>query len=74
MKKVNGIAETVENRLRTEIKEEYGTDVLEFEYLGFSDLHWINIGFLWIIKFFNKEEVYKAESYKLDEVKWFKWE
>ncbi len=72
--------ETVENRLRTEIKEEYGADVLEFESLGFTDVHrvhegkkthWISLDYKVLV---NKEQIHNAEPHKLDEVKWFKWE
>ena len=31
--------EKIEDALRREIKEEYGTDVMEFEFLGFRDVH-----------------------------------
>lgn len=72
--------ETVEKRMRAEIKEEYGTDVLEYEFLGFRDVHRINNGEKthWIALDYkilvDKDKVHNAEPHKLDEVKWFTWE
>src|SRR5436190_22133502 len=36
--------DTPESTLRKEIAEEYGTNVLSFEYLGFRDVHRIHEG------------------------------
>jgi ADP-ribose pyrophosphatase YjhB (NUDIX family) len=71
--------ENIEDRLKAEIKEEYGAEVLKYERLGFTDVHrvhedqkthWISLDYKVLV---NKEQVHNAEPYKLDEVKWFKW-
>lgn len=36
--------DTVENTLRKEIKEEYCTDILKFEFLGYRDAHRVHNG------------------------------
>jgi len=69
--------DTVENTLRKEIMEEYCTDVLGFEFLGYRDIHkkangilvhWIALDFKVVI---DKEKVKNGEPHKFDEVKWF---
>lgn len=70
--------DTVENTLRKEIKEEYCTDVVNFEFLGYRDVHrqhqgqpthWIALDFKVLI---DPAKVKNGEPHKFDEVKWFK--
>jgi len=70
--------DTVENTLRKEIKEEYCTDVLGSQFLGFRDIHriyegkpthWIALDFKVLV---NREKVKNGEPHKFDEVGWFK--
>lgn len=72
--------DTVENTLHKEIKEEYGTDVLAFEFLGFRDVHrtrdgkpdhWIALDFKVLI---DPKKVKNGEPHKFDEVKMFRFE
>lgn len=69
--------DTVENTLRKEIKEEYSTDVLSFEFLGYRDMHRMNDGVKthWIALDFkvlvDKDKVKNGEPHKFDDVKWF---
>lgn len=72
--------DTVENTLRKEIAEEYGTDVLGYEFLGFRDVHrenngkqthWIALDFKVLV---DKEKAKNGEPHKFDEIGWFKFE
>lgn len=74
------VHDTVENTLRKEIREEYGTEVLGFEFLGFRDVHrehegrpthWITLDFKVLV---DPSKVKNAEPHKFDEVKWFRLE
>ena len=69
--------DTVENSLKKEIKEEYCTDVIEFEFLGFRDVHrehngkkthWIALDFK---VFVDRNKVGNGEPHKFDAVEWF---
>jgi 8-oxo-dGTP diphosphatase len=69
---------TVEGTLRKEIKEEYCTDVLDYEFLGYSDVHrehegtkthWIALDFKVLI---DREKVKNGEPHKFDEIGWFR--
>ncbi len=69
--------DTVENTLKKEIKEEYCADVLDFEFLGFRDVHrehqgkpthWIALDFKALI---DPGQVKNGEPHKFDEVRWF---
>ncbi len=69
--------DTVENTLKKEIKEEYCTDVLDYEFLGYRDVHrehdgkrthWIALDFK---VFINREKVKNGEPHKFEDVKWF---
>lgn len=69
--------ETVEGTLRKEIKEEYGADVISYEFLGFRDLfrdingektHWLTIDFKALV---DPLQVKNAEPHKFDAVEWF---
>lgn len=70
--------DTVEDTLRKEIKEEYCTDVLEFEFLGFRDVHRVNEGKKthWVALDYkvlvDPNKVSNGEPHKFSEVKWFK--
>lgn len=69
--------ETIENGLRKEIKEEYSTDVISYDFLGFRDVHRVNNGknTHWIALDFkvlvDREKVKNGEPHKFDEVAWF---
>ena len=69
---------TVEETLRKEIKEEYCTDVLGNEFLGYRDVHreheggkthWIALDFKVLV---DKEKVANGEPHKFDSVAWFR--
>jgi len=71
------LGETVEETLRKEIKEEYCTDVIEYEFLGYRDVHrqhqgqkthWIGLDFKVLV---DPKKVKNGEPHKFDEVKWF---
>lgn len=71
---------TVEGTLRKEIKEEYCTDVLEYEFLGFRDVHrelqgkpthWIALDFKVLI---DPAKVKNGEPHKFDEIKFFRFD
>jgi len=68
---------TVEATLRKEIKEEYDTDVLGYEFLGFRDVHRTHLGKLthWIALDFkvrvDSKKVKNNEPEILDEIGWF---
>ena len=69
--------DTVENSLRKEIKEEYCTDVIEYEFLGFRDVHrehngkkthWISLDFKVLV---DRNKVGNGEPHKFEAVEWF---
>lgn len=69
--------DTVENTLKKEIKEEYCTDVLNYEFLGYRDVHrenervkthWIALDFKVLV---DKSKVKNGEPHKFDEIGWF---
>jgi ADP-ribose pyrophosphatase YjhB (NUDIX family) len=70
--------DTVEDTLKKEIKEEYCTNVLDYQFLGFRDIHRVNEGKSthWIALDFkvlvNREKVKNGEPHKFDEIGWFK--
>ena len=68
---------TIEENLKKEIKEEYSTEVLGYDFLGFRDVHrendgrkthWIALDFKVLV---NPNMVKNGEPHKFDEVKWF---
>lgn len=68
---------TVEETLRNEIREEYGTDVLTFECVGHRDVHrtyngqpthWISLDFVVRV---DRRMVRNGEPHKFDAVDWF---
>lgn len=63
--------------LKREIKEEYCTDVLDYEFLGFRDVHrvheevpthWIALNFKVLV---NRDQVRNGEPRKFDDLQWF---
>ncbi|MBI4415342.1 MAG: NUDIX domain-containing protein [Candidatus Kerfeldbacteria bacterium] len=69
--------DTIEETLRKEIKEEYCTDVVSIEFLGYRDVHrehdgkpthWIALDFKIHV---DPKKVQNGEPHKFDEVKWF---
>lgn len=71
------LGDTVENTLRKEIKEEYCADVLEYEFLGYRDIHrvhngenthWISLDFKVLV---DRSTVANGEPHKFDDVAWF---
>ncbi|PIR96684.1 MAG: RNA pyrophosphohydrolase [Candidatus Doudnabacteria bacterium CG10_big_fil_rev_8_21_14_0_10_41_10] len=70
--------DTVEKTLQKEIKEEYNTDVLDFEFLGIRDVHrkhegqkthWIALDYKVLV---DPKIVKNNEPHKFDEIKWFR--
>ncbi|MDO8589825.1 MAG: NUDIX domain-containing protein [bacterium] len=70
--------DTVEETLKKEIFEEYCTDVLGYEFLGYRDAHrthngkkthWIALDFKVLV---DKDKVKNGEPHKFDDVQWFK--
>jgi 8-oxo-dGTP diphosphatase len=71
------LGDTVEQTLKKEIAEEYGTDVISHEFLGYRDVHrvndgkkthWIGLDFKVLI---DPKKVRNAEPHKFDAVEWF---
>lgn len=69
--------DTIEQTLRKEIEEEYCTDVLSFERLGYRDVHreyggvkthWIALDFKVLV---DRTKVKNGEPNKMDEIAWF---
>ena len=70
--------DTVENTLKKEIAEEYCTDVLDYEFLGYRDVHrehngkkthWIGLDFKVLV---DRNKVKNGEPHKFDDVAWFR--
>ena len=68
----------VKDTLEKEIKEEYCADILEYEFLGYRDVHretsgkkthWIALDFKVKI---DKDKAKNGEPHKFDEIGWFK--
>lgn len=69
--------DTVEARLRKEIKEEYCAEILDYQFLGFRDVfrthngeptHWLALDFTVLV---DREQVKNGEPHKFDELGWF---
>ena len=69
--------DTVEDTLKKEIKEEYCTDVLEYEFLGYRDVHrehngkkthWVALDFKVKV---DPLKVKIGEPHKFDDIGWF---
>ena len=70
--------DTVIGTLKKEIKEEYCTDVLDYEFLGYRDAHrihneikthWIALDFKVLV---DRKKVRNGESHKFEKLDWFK--
>ena len=69
--------DTVLHTLKKEIAEEYCTDVLDYEFLGYRDVHrehegkkthWIALDFKVLV---DRKKVKNGEPHKFDEIGWF---
>ena len=69
--------DTIEETLHKEIREEYGADVLSYEFLGVRDVmrnqngvptHWISVDYKVLL---DPARVVNGEPHKLDEGAWF---
>jgi len=69
--------DTVEQTLKQEIAQEYCTDVIDFEFLGYRDVHrenqgrkthWIALDFKVLV---NPDKVKIGEPHKFDDIGWF---
>ncbi len=72
------MGDTIIETLKREIKEEYGTEVLSYEFLGFQDIfrtqetartHWVALNFLVRV---DPQTAHNAEPHKFDDVGWFR--
>ena len=67
----------IEETLKNEIREEYCTDVLNQEFLGYRDVHRENAGIKthWVALDFkvlvDRAQAKNGEPHKFDEVSWF---
>ncbi len=70
--------DTVENTLKKEIMEEYCTEALESDFLGFRDVHrehagnkthWLMLDFKVLV---DKDKVKNGEPHKFDDIGWFR--
>jgi 8-oxo-dGTP pyrophosphatase MutT (NUDIX family) len=70
--------DTIETTLKKEVGEEYGTEPLEWELLGYREVfrenngvttHWIAFDFRVLI---DREKAYLAEPHMADEIGWFR--
>ena len=68
--------EPLEDALAREVKEEYGANVISFEFLGFRELfrehdgqptHWVRFNYEVLV---NPAQVINNEPDKLEEIKW----
>lgn len=70
--------DTVDKTIHREIKEEYSTNVLSYQFLGYRDAHRMNDGKRthWIALDFkvriNPKQVKIGEPHKFDEIGWFR--
>ena len=69
--------EKVIETLKKEIKEEYSTDIIEYEFLGYRDIHriddnkkthWVGLDFKVLI---DSKKVKNGEPHKFYEIGWF---
>ncbi|MDQ5938352.1 MAG: 8-oxo-dGTP diphosphatase [Patescibacteria group bacterium] len=69
--------DTVLGTLKKEIQEEYCTDVLEYEFLGYRDVHrehegqkthWVALDFKVLV---DRDKVKNGEPHKFDDLGWF---
>jgi len=68
---------SVIDTLQKEITEEYCTDILDYKFLGYRDVHrehqgqkthWIALDFKVLV---DKDKVKNGEPHKFEEIKWF---
>ncbi|MFH1967971.1 MAG: NUDIX domain-containing protein [bacterium] len=70
--------DNIEETLKREIREEYGADVLSYEFVGYRDVHRERVGIKnhWIALDFkvqvDPKKVKNNEPHKFDEIGWFK--
>jgi 8-oxo-dGTP diphosphatase len=71
------LGDTIEATLQKEIMEEYSTDVLAYEFLGYRDVHrehegkkthWVVLDFKVLV---DKNKVKIGEPHKFDDIGWF---
>jgi len=70
--------DTVENTLKKEIVEEYCTDVIDYNFLGYRDVHraledgtkthWIALDFKVLV---DRNKVKNGEPHKFEDIGWF---
>jgi 8-oxo-dGTP diphosphatase len=69
--------DNVEATIKKEIKEEYGTEVINYEFLGYRDVlrkqgetttHWVALDFKVLV---DPKLVKNGEPHKFDEIVWF---
>lgn len=69
--------DNVEDRLKKEIQEEYCTDILDFEFLGYREAHrehagvkthWVSLDFKVLV---DPAKVKNGEPHKFDDLGWF---
>lgn len=71
------LGEKVEDTLKREIAEEYCTDVLDFKFIGYRDVHRVHEGSKthWIALDFkvhvDRSKVKNGEPHKFEELEWF---
>ena len=72
------VEDSVEETLRKEIKEEYCCDVINFEFLGYRDVHrehegqkthWIALDFKVLV---DPSQAKNGEPHKFDKIGWFR--
>jgi 8-oxo-dGTP pyrophosphatase MutT (NUDIX family) len=69
--------DTVDETIHKEIKEEYNTDIISYEFLGHRDVHRVNNGqpTHWVALDFkvlvDAKKVKNNEPHKFDEIGWF---
>lgn len=68
---------TVDETIKKEVQEEYCTDVLDYEFLGYRDVHreyngkkthWLALDFKVLV---DREKAGNGEPHKFDEIGWF---
>ncbi len=71
------LGDSLEKTLTKEIKQEYCTDILDYEFLGIREMfrtnngkptHWIGLDYKVLV---GKKKVSNGEPHKFDDVKWF---
>jgi 8-oxo-dGTP pyrophosphatase MutT (NUDIX family) len=71
------LGDTIESTLKQEIKQEYGTDVLDYKFLGYRDVHrehegkkthWLALDFKVLV---DPTLVMNNEPHKFEAVSWF---